>query len=329
MAAISSRQALTDYALRKLGSPVIEINVSEEQLSDRLDDALEWFQDFHTDGVERVYLKHQVVGTVIGIATANATTFTKGETVISTPSNVSFVIDSIPNDNQLVTRTLKGATFQLGETLTGQSSMSVATVNTVGSMPALPDVTIGDIENKFLPLSDAIIGIVQVLPLNQNFGGSNFNMFDVRYQIMLNDMFSLTNINMLYYTQVQSHLTMISFFLNPAITFQFNRHKNQLGLNVDWDQKINVGDFFVVEAFAILDPTQWTGIYNDRFLKEFYTALVKQQWGANLSKFAGMQLPGGVQINGIELYNSATADLERLEEKIRTDYELPPTIMIG
>jgi len=319
----NSRASITAYALRALGDDVVEVNVSEDQLDDRLDEALSWFRDYHSDGVEKVYFKHQVTCSSVKITTANAESFSGQEIITGGTSGVQFVFESAPDANTIWTRKI-GGTLVPGETLTGGTSGTVATLT---SLPA--EIVIGDIEKGYLPLNDAIISVVRVLPLNQNYSGANFNMFDVRYQIMLNDMFSLTNINMLYYTQVQSHLSMINFLLTPEITYQFNRHKNQLQLNVDWQYKVNAGDWMIVETWSILDPENWTKVYNDRWLKEMFIALIKRQWGNNLKKFEGMQLPGGVMLNGQKIFDEATAEIENLKQRVIYDYQEPVDFLIG
>lgn len=321
--AINSRAALTAYALRALGDDVIEINVSDDQASDRLDEALGWFQDYHSDGIEKLWFKHQVTNSTIAVSDGQAMNFVVGETILAATSGASFITLSTNSPNIINTR-LIGATLVPGETLTGQTSGTVSSVSTAPN-----SVVIGDIENRYIPLTDAIISVVNVLPINQEYSGANFNMFDVRYQIMLNDMFSLTNINMLYYTQVLTHISMINFFLTPAISFEYNRHQNQLALNLDWDQKVNPNDWIVVEAYAILDPDTWTDVYNDRWLKAYYIALLKKQWGNNLKKFGGMQLPGGVIMNGQQIYDEAIAEIADLSHRVMYDQQLPVDFLVG
>jgi len=324
--AIASRAALIDYALRALGEDVVEINVSEDQCNDRLDEALEWFRDYHSDGVEKVYLKHQVTGSEVTLGSGDASLFVVGETVTAGTSGTAFILAAVGGTTKLITRTL-GGTLLPNEVLTGSQSAQTATVAATGS-PATAVVTVGDVEQRSIPVTDAIIGVNRILPISfENTG--DWNMFDVRYQIMLNDMFSLTNVNMLYYTQVQSHLAMINHFLKPDTTFQFNRHQNRLYLNADWTGKMNIGTWLVVEAWAILDPETWVEVYNDRILKEFYIALVKRQWGNNLKKFEGMQLPGGVTLNGQKIYDEAMSELEEIKARMVNSHQLPVDFMVG
>jgi hypothetical protein len=325
--AIASRAALIDYALRALGEDVVEINVSEDQCSDRLDEALEWFRDYHSDGVEKVYLKHQITGTKINLGTGDATLFGVGETITAGTSGVTFVLHSATDSTQLVTKRLDG-TLTPGEALVGATTGAIASVGSIGS-PAVADVVLGDFDQKSIPVTDAIIGVNRILAFTGNNSSGDWGMFDVRYQIMLNDMFSLTNVNMLYYTQVQSHLSMINFLLTPDTSIQFNRHQDRLFLNFDWNTKVSIGQYVIVEAWAILDPEQWVEVYNDRILKEYYIALLKRQWGNNLKKFEGMQLPGGVTLNGQKIYDEAMVEIEEIRNRIVNSHQLPVDFMVG
>jgi hypothetical protein len=325
--AIASRAALIDYALRALGEDVVEINVSEDQCNDRLDEALEWFRDYHSDGVEKLYFKHQITGTKINLGSGDATLFQVGEVVTGATSGVEFTLEQNPESTYMITKFLVG-TLEPGEILNGGTSGATATVGSTGS-PAVADVELGDFDQRSIPVNDSIIGVNRILQFTGNNSSGDWNMFDVRYQIMLNDMFSLTNVSMLYYTQVQSHLSMINFLLTPETSLQFNRHQDRLYLNFDWHSKVSIGQYIIVEAWAILNPEQWTEVYNDRILKEYYIALLKRQWGNNLKKFEGMQLPGGVTLNGQKIYDEAMVEIEEIRNRIVNSHQLPVDFMVG
>lgn len=324
MARPTTRQELINWALRNLGDDVIEINVSDEQLEDRLDDAFDYFWSFHFDGQEKLYFKHQVIASSVKLTSATGDNFSIGEDIVSN-SGVKFTLLSISADKYTLyfTKSYLG-TLSPGDTLTGQTSGAVATMTGVSG-----DIVAGDIQNRWIPVPDNIHGVTRIIPFNQSWSGTQFNMFDVRYQMMLNDMFSLTNVSMLYYTQVQSHLTMINFFLNPETTFEFSRYQGKININIDWDERIRVGDWFIIEATGILDPDTWSKVYNDRMLKKYYTALVKKQWGNNLKKFEGMQMPGGVTFNGQKIYDEAIEEIKEIEAEIQSTYQLPTDFMIG
>lgn len=323
MAHPATRQQLIDWALRNLGDDVIEINVSDEQLEDRLDEALEYFWQFHYDGQEKIYLKHQVVASSVNLTTASGDTFTLGETIESSSGGI-FKLVSVSDDKFTLYFTRWSGTLAPDDTITGLTSAAIATLTSNAE-----DIVSGDIQNGWIPVDDNIHGINRVIPFNQSWSGSQFNMFDVRYQLMLNDMYSLTNVSMLYYTQVQSHLTMINFFLNPETTFQFSRYQGRLHLNIDWVERVRIGDWLIIEAQGVLDPDTWTKVYNDRMLKEYYTALVKKQWGNNLKKFEGMQMPGGVTFNGQKIFDEAVEEIKELKAEFQSTYQLPVDFLIG
>lgn len=248
MATPTSRQSLKDFALRQLGAPVIDINVDDSQLEDRLDDALQFFYDFHTDGYEKVYLSHAV--------------------------------------------------------------------------------TADDKTNGYLDISninDSVTQVVRIFPLSVN----TTNIFDLRYQLALNDFYGLrSGGTMTQYTITQQHISLLQQLLDPEFQFDFTRSTMRLHIHTDWDD-INVGDFIVFEAYAIIDPETFTKVYNERHLKKYVTALFKKQWGQNLSKFTGIQLPGGVEFNGNEIYSDALQEIEKLEEQMRETYEEPPNFCVG
>ena len=251
MANPNSRATLIDYAKRKLGDPVIEINVDEDQLEDRVDEALQYYQEFHSDATLRTFLKHHVTAT--------------------------------------------------------------------------------DISNEYITLSADITFVSKLFPISSSFNNS-FNFFDIKYQMMLNDIADMQNFagDLAYYEQLQQYLSLLDMKLNGHPQIQFARRQNRLYIHGDFaDQDVQAGEFIIAEVYKIIDPNAHTSIYNDRWLKEYTTALIKQQWGMNLIKFEGMQLPGGVVLNGRQIYDDATTDLERLRELIRIEHEMPIDFFVG
>lgn len=251
MASPASRQELIDFCLRRLGEPVIEINVDTDQVEDKVDDAIQKYQEFHSDATIRTYLKYQV--------------------------------------------------------------------------------TAADVTNGYVPISSNIIFISKVFPFSSTFGSSG-NLFDIRYQMFLNNMGDFINFagDLAYLYQMEQYLSMIDLQLHGHPTVKFSRRQNRLYIWGDFEDKdLQAGDYLVAEVFQTIDPETHTSIYNDMFIKDYTTALIKQQWGANLSKFEGMQLPGGVTMNGRQIFEDATADIERLEEKLRTEQELPVDFFVG
>ncbi len=249
MAKPNSRATLIDYCLRNLGAPVIEINVDDDQLDDRIDEALQFYQHYHADAIEKVFLKHEV--------------------------------------------------------------------------------TQGDINNGYIPIPDLVTDVIRVLPIRDQSGSSS--LFDIKYQMHLNDMFSLGYMgNLLEYAMTKEYLSTLDLIIDSDEKFtSFDRHRDRLRIEMDWEEEVNVGDFLVVEGYRIIDPTTFTDVYNDYYLKKYATALIKKQWGANLLKFEGMQMPGGVTFNGRQLFDDALQELEKLEEEVRLNWEQPVDFYIG
>ena len=249
MAKPNSRATLIDYCLRNLGAPVIEINVDDDQLDDRIDEALQFYQHYHADAIEKVFLKHQV--------------------------------------------------------------------------------TQDDIDNGLISIPDLVTDVIRVLPIRDH--SASASLFDVKYQMHLNDMYSLGYMgNLLEYTMAKQYLSTLDVLIDSDDKFvSFDRHRNQLRIDMDWVNEVAVGSYIVVEAYRIIDPGTFTDVYNDYFLKKYTTSLIKKQWGANLLKFEGMQMPGGVTFNGRQLFDDAIQELERLEEEVRLNWEQPVDFYIG
>jgi len=250
MAQPATRQQLKDYALRRLGDPVIEINVDDSQVEDRLDDALQFFGEYHFDGVQKQFYKHQL--------------------------------------------------------------------------------TSDDITNEYIDMNNVDSSVITVTRIFEQ-GNNSSNMFDVRYQMALNDFYGLrTGMgNMAQYDITKRHLALIQQMLDPEKAVRFSRVTNKLLIDTNWTEQFTAGDFVVIEAYSILDPTVYTEIYNDRLLKEYITSLIKRQWGMNLSKFQNITLPGGLSYNGAELYSQGQEEITKIEEEVQLKYELPPNFMVG
>jgi hypothetical protein len=321
--AISSRQGLIDYCLRRLGFPVIEINVDDDQVEDRIDDALQYFQEYHFDGVERLYLTHKVTTAELKFTGLSTPSFENNEMLIGNTSGATCILYTISGTTARITN-VKGA-FTAGETVTGSiSGFSRAIASTSFYTP-------GDIQNGYLPLPDSVIGVIRVLPVNGPSSGMNNrnNMFDLIYQFRLNDMYNLLSADMVYYTQVQQHLSMLDMLLVGDRSFKYNRKMDKMYIDMNWEEVLNPDDFIVIECYRILDPSTYTQVYDDMFLKRYATALIKRQWGENMKKFGGIQLPGGVILNGREIYEEAVEEITTIENEMQLKSELPVDFMVG
>lgn len=318
----ASRQELIDYCKRKLGEPVIQINIADEQAEDRLDDALQYMQNYHMDGVERIYLKHKVTSSQLTLTSNNAENFIDSEFVTGSVSGATArVIQQDSTGNTLRIKTIVG-TFVASETILGSES------NSTGTLASTNFLTLGDIDNGYIPLTDSVIGVSRIIPFTDT-KAANINMFDVRYQLRLNDLFDLYSTSVIYYTQVQQHLRLLDQMLVGEKPIRFNRHMNRLYVDMDWQNYVKPDMTLIVEAHRILDPDTFTDVYNDEFLKRYLTALIKRQWGQNMSKYDNIELPGGVKLNGWQIFESAQQEIDKLEDEMQSRYVLPPMFIMG
>jgi hypothetical protein len=268
MAEPATRENLKQYALRALGKPVIEINADDDQLEDRLDEALQYFAQYHYDGIQRTYLKYKY------------TAADKARMTVDTDESVT--------RNSVTTAWKEG--------------------------------------NNFLVVPDTIISVINIFPFSNK---SNMNLFDVRYQLRLNDLYDFSSTSVINYDVVLRHLDFLDHILVGEKPLRFNQLSNKIWVDMDWKNDIAVDEYLVFECYRKLDPTIYTDVFNDIFLKRYVTALFKKQWGANLSKFDGVAMIGGVTLNGRQIYSEALQDIEKLELEIRSTFELNPAMMIG
>ena len=321
--AITTRQELKDYCLRRLGYPVIEINVDDDQVEDRVQDAIDYWNEYHFDGVERVYLKAQVEASEVRLSTIFASQFTLDETITGATSGATAKVYAVKTSSILKVRTVRG-TFVNGETITGGTSGFSTTLHNSLAYTE-KSWTSGD-----FAVTDAVTGVIRVLPFGDaGSSRASTNIFDVVYQFRLNDMYNLLSSDVIYYQQVKQHLQLLDDMFAGSRTFTFNRKKDVIHLDVDMDTTFAEEDFVVFEVYRALDPETYTEIYNDMFLRRYVTALIKRQWGENMKKFGGMQLPGGVTLNGQVIFDEALAEINELEREMQTRYELPVDFMVG
>ena len=247
MAIPASREQLKDWCLRELGFPVIEINVDDDQVEDRVDEAFQYFQQFHFDGVERWYLTHQI--------------------------------------------------------------------------------TQEDKDNKYIPIPDTIIGVNRIFPIGST--NASVNMFDLRYQLRLHELYDFTSTSYVNYALTMQHIRTLDMLFSGETPIRFNRHTGKLYIDQNWMDGVNVDEWIVIEGFITINPDTYTKVYNDMLLKKLATAYIKKQWGNNMKKFGGMQLPGGITMNGQQIYQEAVDEIKQLEDLIRDTYEEPPQFLVG
>ena len=268
---VNTRVKLIEYCLRRLGSPVIDINIdglatnpdgtanstnsyatyasddNDSQIQDRVDDALQFYQDYHYDAIQKTYVKHQL--------------------------------------------------------------------------------TADDITNKYIPITDAYTGVINVFPFEDR--NSSSSMFNLRYQLRLNELYDFTDVSVLHYMMTQTHLDMLQSIFTGNKPFDFNRHVDRLYIYMDWTNDVTVGEYLIIEAYKIIDPETYTDVYDDIWLKKYATSLLKRQWGENLMKYDGLTLPGGITYNGSGIYDSAITEITELETEMQTRYEEMPQFLVG
>ncbi len=245
---ITTRSKFKEYCLRRLGFPVIEINVDDDQVEDRIDDALQYWQDYHFDGLQKIYFIKQIDQT--------------------------------------------------------------------------------DINNKYLNLAEArdsannlseITGVTRIFPMYDS--QASLNMFDLRYQLRLNELYDFTSASYVNYTMTMQHLRMLEQLFVGEIPVRYQRHMQKLFIDWAWgSSQVPVGQVVIVECYGVINPDAYGRVWNDRWLKEYATALIKRSWGNNLKKFAGVQLPGGVILNGDKIYNEAVDEIKALEADMEKNY---------
>jgi hypothetical protein len=278
MAKPSTRQGLIDYCLRKLGAPVLEINVDDEQIDDLVDDAIQYFNERHFDGVEKMYLKYKITSDDVARGRA---TGTSGVGIVTTTGTSTGIA---------------ATTFNFYET------------------------------SNFIQVPDSVIGIERIFKFDTS--SISGGMFSIKYQLFLNDLYYFNSVELLQYSRVKSYLEDIDFLLTTDKQVRFNKRQDRLYLDIDWGSQV-ANEFIIIECYRALDPASFTQIYNDSFLKKYLTSLIKRQWGQNLIKFNGVKLPGGIELNGRQLYEDAERELEDIKQRMTMEYELPPLDFIG
>lgn len=316
--AIASRQDLINYGLLKLGYPVVEVNIEESQIEACIDDAFQFYSEYHFDSYEKTYVRRQVNASEITVSGVTGT-FQQNEWVISSVTGSRFQVYEFVSPLISTMQIIQG-NLQVGEVLTGEISGATATV---------VSIVLSDIQNGFITLPDNIHGVTKLLPWSQVNSSSSNYMFNVNYQFRLNDFYALTNSNLVYYTQTMQHLAMMEQILTSQPTLRFNRHAGRVYIDANILERIGPEGWVVLECYGLLDPNTYTRVYNDRMLKRLVVAYMKKQWGANLSKFSDILLPGGVKLRGGDLYKEAVIEIANIEETFQDMFEVPAIFQCG
>ena len=275
MAKPQSRGQLINFGLRKLGYPVLEINLDTDQIHDALDDTIQMYNERHYNGIERMYLKYKITQEDIDRGTAKGTD-------------------------------------------------GVGIVTTTGIQTSNVTVTSNFYEtSNFLAVPDSILGVNKIFKFDSS--SISGGMFSIKYQLFLNDLYYFNSVNLLQFAMTKTYLEDIDHLLTTEKQIRFNQRQDRLYLDIDWGSE-TVDNFIVIDCFRAIDTEQ---IYNAPFVKRYFTALIKKQWGANLLKFRGTKLPGGLELNGREIYDEGVKELSELRDRSSMDYEMPPLDFIG
>ena len=290
MAKPATRQQLIDYCFRKLGAPVLEINVDDDQVDDLVDDAIQLYNERHFDGVERMYLKYKITQ---GDIDRGLGVEVPGETTVNGTTGVGIVTTTTTSTN-----------------ISGYGTTSTNWYE----------------NSNFLQIPDSVVGVNKIFKFDtSSISGS---MFSIKYQLFLNDLYYFNSVELLQYSMTKTRLEDIDFLLTPEAQIRFNQRQDRLYMDIDWGAQ-TAGDFLVLDCHRALDPETFNQVYNDYFVKLYLTALIKRQWGQNLIKFRGVKLPGGLELNGREIYDDAEREIERIKEKMMLEFEIPPLDFIG
>lgn len=279
MASPSTRQELIDYSLRKLGAPVLEINVDDDQIDDLVDDTIQYFQERHFDGSEKTFLKYQITQDDIDRGRGPGSSASTGISTTTVTESVGLTTEFSFEEN-----------------------------------------------NNYIKVPDSVIGINKIFKFDTS--SISGGMFSIKYQLFLNDLYYFSSVDLLTYSMTKRYLEDIDFLLTTDKQVRFSKRSGRLYLDIDWTAQ-TAGDYLVIDCIRALNPSDFNKIYNDTWVKRYLTSLIKRQWGANMMKFSGTKLPGGVELNGRQYYEDGNAEIREIEDKMASYYELPPMDMIG
>lgn len=331
----TTRTEFKDYCLRALGSDVVQINVSTNQLDDRIDEAIYVYQQYHTDAVVKTYMRHEVTASTLVFSAPFTGTFGNGEVLLGATSNVRgrmvstinstallFYTETSSNTGTLSTDSYSDTarrTFNVGETIVGQTS---------GAAGVVASVTFGDMDNKWFPIVDSVIGITKIFaPFDSRISADI--LFDPQSQFNISLLSNFTSNSIIPYHVGRSYQQLLNDTFRGRPSIRFSRHMNRLYVDVNWYATFGPGQHIVIEGYRTIDPNAYTDVWSDRWLQRYATSLIKRQWGLNLSKYGGITLPGGVQLNGRDILTEAQQEIRDLETQVRDEFQEPPMFIVG
>lgn len=301
---IDTRQKLSEFCLRQLGGGVVNIEVSNDQLEDAVELAVQYYQEYHFDGIERDYIKHKVTATTLVVA--NATNFEVDQVITGQTSLCTATI--IGKDvNTLTIGKMAGPTQLSATEVIKNANLDSTTITTI---------TKGTMDLGYISVDETVVGVKKVLNLTNILTSSDY-MFNVQYQLMLSEIQNIAAAQTQYLYGVMNYMAHLDFILRKEKSFRFNRRQNKIFLDINWSGDVAIGDYLVIEVYKALNDDVYSEILNDIWLKRYTTALIKKMWGTNLKKYNGMSLPGGLTYNGQQTYDEAIQEIEKLETEAR------------
>jgi hypothetical protein len=328
--ALASRSDLKDYILSKLGEPVVRVNLANTQIENCIDDALAVYRDYHYDGTEKVYLKHQLTPSNLVSNSVTTGTFTAGETVIGATSNATAKVYAANSTIVQVTMNTASGSF-LGASGTGNTYSPGETVTGLvsGATMVLETVRLGDIDLEYITIPDTISAVTGIFQPPSGDISTN-QLFSVQYQLIFNDIYNFIQTSMINYTMTKTHLNLVKqIVMGEFLPIRFQRHMSQLHIDWDWSIRAMPGLWLVIECYGVIDPDVYTKVWNDWWLRRYATALCRQQWGWNLLKFEGTALPGNITVNASKIYDEGKNDVKNLEDELQSKFSEPPHFITG
>jgi len=301
--AIHTRQQLADFMLRQLGAPILVIEVDAQHLEDAIELTMQQYHEYHFDSIVRDYLIHKITGTTVVVT--DATGIRKGDQLLSIDGKTKALIADVQNNTITINHQIGYEKFFVNQVVRGSNNASSTIIESI---------VLGDVDNGYISAGDNIVGVTKILNITSILGSSDY-MFNMQYQLMMTELQALTKGGASMYWQTMNYLGHLDFIMKKEKNYTFNRRMNRLYLEVAWGTDISVGDMVVAEVYRAIDETVFTEVYDDIWVKKYATALLKKQWGTNLKKYQGMQLPGGLTYNGQQTYDEAMIEIKNLEDE--------------
>lgn len=333
----ASRDDFKEYCLRALGKPVLQINVDDDQVEDRIDEALYVYQQYHMDAVVKTYMRHEVTASTMVFTSPSTGTFQNNEVIVGQTSNIQGHVVNTINSTAISFYTVTSAntgelpadaysdtarrTFQDGEVVVGKTSGAQGTVSANG-------ITFGDMDNKWYPIADSVIGITKIFaPFDSRISADI--LFDPQSQFNISLLSNFTANSIIPYHIGRSYQQLLNDTFRGRPAIRFSRHMNRLYVDVNWYATFLPGQHIVIEGYRTIDPEGFTDVWSDRWLQRYSTSLIKRQWAINLSKYTGISLPGGVQLDGRTMLGEANQEIRDLEDQVRNEMQEPPQFIVG